>query len=240
MSSPVPLLRPPVPGGRSNSGTRTPRLTLGIPPSPSARPVSDNAAPPLPQDVPDLRPSSRPTLPKLSMNTPMGSQGALHQPALGLRLNTTPQPLSLNTAYDAVRSRSDSFHNASVPGSASSSTYSALSFAIGHKIQTPDPGSAISSAYSEGIGSTSMEREGSMGGLAIDLEALSLEKGRQLDVDDLDDDGWAAASDQKKILELGSLGEGAGGAVTRCILDGGKTVFALKVRPTIMHHETPL
>jgi mitogen-activated protein kinase kinase len=100
---------------------------------------------------------------------------------------------------------------------------------MGHKMQTPDPGSAISSVYSEGIGSSGMEREGSQGGLVLDFEALSLEKGRPLDVDDLDDDGWAAASDQKKILELGSLGEGAGGAVTRCILDGGKTVFALKV-----------
>jgi mitogen-activated protein kinase kinase len=74
-----------------------------------------------------------------------------------------------------------------------------------------------------------MERENSMGGLLPDLEKLSLEKGRPLDVEDLDDEGWRAASEQKKIIELGSLGEGAGGAVTRCILDGGKTVFALKV-----------
>jgi mitogen-activated protein kinase kinase len=75
-----------------------------------------------------------------------------------------------------------------------------------------------------------MEREGSMGGLLPDLEKLSLEKGRPLDVEDLDDEGWRAASEQKKVIELGSLGEGAGGAVTRCILQGGKTVFALKVR----------
>ena len=75
-----------------------------------------------------------------------------------------------------------------------------------------------------------MERENSMGGLIPDFEKLILEKGRPLDVEDLDDEGWRAASEQKKIIELGSLGEGAGGAVTRCILDGGKTVFALKVR----------
>lgn len=74
-----------------------------------------------------------------------------------------------------------------------------------------------------------MEREGSMNGLLVDLEQLSLEKGRPLDVDDLDDEGWRAASEQRKIMELGSLGEGAGGAVTRCILEAGKTVFALKV-----------
>jgi mitogen-activated protein kinase kinase len=97
----------------------------------------------------------------------------------------------------------------------------------GRQSSTPDPSSAISSIYSEAsIGGNSMDREDS---LSIDFEKLSLEKGRPLDVDDLDDEGWGAASDQKMIKELGSLGEGAGGAVTRCILEGGKTVFALKV-----------
>ena len=77
-----------------------------------------------------------------------------------------------------------------------------------------------------------MERENSLQGFSIlpDLEKLSLEKGRPLDVEDLDDAGWKAASKDSRIQELGSLGEGAGGAVTRCILKGGKTVFALKVR----------
>lgn len=73
-----------------------------------------------------------------------------------------------------------------------------------------------------------MEREGS-NHILPDLEKLSLEKGRNLDVEDLDDDGWRAASEQKKIVEVGSLGEGAGGAVTRCKLKGGKVEFALKV-----------
>ena len=93
---------------------------------------------------------------------------------------------------------------------------------------TPDPQSAISSVYSE-VGGTSMERDGSMSGLLLDLDQLSLEKGRPLDIDDLDDDGWRAASAKGKIHELGSLGEGAGGAVTKCILEGGKKIFALKV-----------
>lgn len=74
-----------------------------------------------------------------------------------------------------------------------------------------------------------MERDGSMNGLLPDLDKLSLDKGRALDVEDLDDEGWLAASEQKKIIELGSLGEGAGGAVTRCKLKDGTTVFALKV-----------
>lgn len=74
-----------------------------------------------------------------------------------------------------------------------------------------------------------MERDGSMNGLE-GFDKLSLERGRTLDVEELDDEGWRVASMEKRIEELGSLGEGAGGAVTRCMLKGGKTVFALKVR----------
>lgn len=240
MTSPVPLLRAPVPGGRSQSGSRTPKLTLGIPPSPSQRPLTQDGQPG--HEIPKFSLASQggpPKLslatpmgslashggpPKLSLATPMGSYGNVNQEGSSLR----PQIQPIST--DSARSRSDSFHN-SVPGSASSSTYSKISFEpMGQKSNTPDPSSAISSAYSEaGIGGTSMEREGSMGGLPLDFEKLSLEKGRPLEVEDLDDDGWAAASEQKKITELGSLGEGAGGAVTRCKLEGASTIFALKV-----------
>lgn len=94
-----------------------------------------------------------------------------------------------------------------------------------------DPGSATGSMYSSSSAhSIGMERENSMQGGLPDLEKLSLEKGRPLDVEDLDDSGWKAAKKEGRIVELGSLGEGAGGAVTRCVLKGGKTVFALKVR----------
>jgi mitogen-activated protein kinase kinase len=84
--------------------------------------------------------------------------------------------------------------------------------------------------YSErSDGGAGMERDGSMNGLEA-FDKLSLERGRTLDVEELDDDGWKVASMEKRIEELGSLGEGAGGAVTRCRLKDGKTVFALKVR----------
>ncbi|KAL9618934.1 MAG: hypothetical protein Q9160_006398 [Pyrenula sp. 1 TL-2023] len=238
MSSPAPLLRPPVPGERSNSGTRTPRLKLGIPPSPSVKPVSSDGHP-VPNDIPPLRPSSRPTAPKLSIATPMGNTTAFHDthPHANLR---QLQPLNIsaisgNNSDASNHSRSESFTNfdgkASGPASASSSQYSALSFLRNPQIGTPDPSSAISSVYSE-AGGVTMERDGSMNGLLPDLEKLSLEKGRPLDVEDLDDEGWLAASEQRKIVELGSLGEGAGGAVTRCMIQGGTTVFALKVITT--------
>lgn len=51
---------------------------------------------------------------------------------------------------------------------------------------------------------------------------------RKLDVEDLDGDGWTQVAQNNDIVELGRLGEGAGGSVTRCKLKHGKTVFALK------------
>ena len=111
------------------------------------------------------------------------------------------------------------------PSSASSASHSALSFANGTRQpgSTPDPASAISSVYShEGDKDPTQH-------VLPDLTKLSLEKGREVDVEDLDDEGWMAASKGGRIEELGTLGEGAGGAVTKCKLKGGKTVFALKV-----------
>lgn len=96
-----------------------------------------------------------------------------------------------------------------------------------------EPGSAapsISSAHS----GDAMGGDGS--GLEVDLAKLEIDVGHPLDVQDLDDLGWKAAKREGKIVELGSLGEGAGGAVTRCKLEGGKTVFALKVRETCDRH----
>ncbi len=73
-----------------------------------------------------------------------------------------------------------------------------------------------------------MEREGSLHGLEA-FDKLTLEKARTASVEELDDEGWRIASIEKRVIELGGLGEGAGGAVTRCMLKGCKTVFALKV-----------
>ncbi|KAN0079716.1 Protein kinase-like domain containing protein [Elaphomyces granulatus] len=239
MSSPAPLLKPPVPGSRNNS--RQPRLTLGIPLSPSVKPL-DNGISSL-SDVPQLlRPTGRPNPPQLRLATPMGSQET-PQERVPLYSDRTPaQPLggvsASGTSDASDNSRSGSFTNldgkVSGPGSASSSTFSALSFAMGLRPRpgTPDPSSAISSVISEREGGAAMERENSLNGILPDLDKLRLEKGRALDVEDLDDEGWLAASEQKKIVELGSLGEGAGGAVTRCLLKEGKTVFALKIITT--------
>ncbi|RAH55044.1 Pkinase-domain-containing protein [Aspergillus piperis CBS 112811] len=249
-SSPVPLLKPPVPGNRgNNSGSRPPKLTLGIPPSPNVRPVTGTGvpvataaaaapapAPAAPAEVPQLqRPAARPAPPQLRLKTPMGSSQNVQQ----VKSRPAPPPLATTGLNEPNgHSRSGSFTyldgKASGPASASSSNYSALSFAMGLRQphgSTPDPSSAIS-VYSDRESGVQMERDSSVNSLIPDLDKMSLEKGRPLDVDDLDDEAWLAASEQKKIVELGSLGEGAGGAVTRCKLKEGKTVFALKIITT--------
>ncbi|KKY13199.1 putative map kinase kinase [Diplodia seriata] len=54
-----------------------------------------------------------------------------------------------------------------------------------------------------------------MSGMVLpDLEKLQIDKGANLEPGDLDNAGWRAASKESLIEELGSLGEGAGGAVT--------------------------
>lgn len=231
MSSPAPLLRPPIPGGRQQSSSRAPRLGLSIPPSPNAKPVS--GASPLP--ALQLQQPSRPALPQLRLATPMGSNSTPHEqlnlqngrPQLQL---STGQSASGSSDNSAARSRAGSFGaldgRGSGPASAGSQL-SQLSSASQHAGSSMrDPASAVGSMYSER--GSDMEREGSLNGMP-DISQLSLEKGKTADVEDLDDAGWHVASAEGRIEELGSLGEGAGGAVTRCKLKGGTTFFALKV-----------
>jgi mitogen-activated protein kinase kinase len=61
-----------------------------------------------------------------------------------------------------------------------------------------------------------------------------------MDVEELPVEGWKRARETDRIIELGSLGEGAGGAVTRCTLKGGKTVFALKVCLRLVTYREPV
>ncbi|ATY65201.1 MAP kinase kinase [Cordyceps militaris CM01] len=234
MNAPAPLLRPALPGGRPG-GSRTPRLGLAIPPSPSVKPVSQGG-----QQAP-----GRPPLPTMNLATPMGSHITPYEQTP--RFNNCAQPgqsAGAGSESSAAHSRSGSFGpldgRNSNPTSAGSQ-FSALSFAsqlsqfgipVGRAQGTPDPVSAVGSMYSErSDGGVMMEREGSLQGLEA-FDKLSLEKARVGDVEDLDDEGWRIASMEKRIVEIGNLGEGAGGAVTRCTLKGGKTVFALKVITT--------
>jgi mitogen-activated protein kinase kinase len=73
-----------------------------------------------------------------------------------------------------------------------------------------------------------MERDNSLQGID-GFDKLAIERVREQDVEDLDEDGWRIVSQEKRVVEISTLGEGAGGAVTKCKLKGGKTMFALKI-----------
>lgn len=206
-----------MPGNRSTSGSRAPRLGLAIPPMANGKPLNN----PNPEAFPNAHPV-RPPLPQLRLATPMGSHST---PQTSSVPNGKPVvPLAtLQTGNlgggEGSHGRSDSSSlldsregRASGPTSAASQ-YSALSFAMGLRQPqgTPDPSSAAGSTYSDrggggSDGGSGMDREESMNGLP-DLDKLSLEKGRPLDVEDLDDAAWRAVSMEKRIVELGSLGE---------------------------------
>lgn len=213
MSSPAPLLRPPIPGARSQGGARTPRLGLSIPPSPHARPVVNGTS--------DGLTLQKPAPPRLHLSTPMGTS---HTPQEGRARPAVP-PLQIGlpsgaSANDSAHSRSASFE---VQPNGSASSYN-IGFPGLHR--GSDPISAISGGSES---APSMERENSSQPLP-DLEELAAKKGAPLDIEDLDDLGFKAASARGLVEEKDNLGEGAGGAVSKCVLKGGKTVFALKAR----------
>ncbi|KAL1836628.1 hypothetical protein VTJ49DRAFT_4862 [Mycothermus thermophilus] len=214
MSATPPLLRPAIPGSRP--GGRAPRLGLAIPPSPNAKPVG-NPAPP-----------QRPALPTLHLATPMHNAEQPSKPVLSLSL----QSASGGSESSAAHSRSGSFGPLDGRGSnptSAGSQYSALSFASQYGIgrQTGDPVSAVGSLYSNA--SESMDVDGET---LESFDEATREKARNADVEDLDEDGWKIVNLEKRIIELGNLGEGAGGAVTKCKLKGHNTVFALKIITT--------
>ncbi|KAF8466952.1 kinase-like domain-containing protein [Kalaharituber pfeilii] len=127
------------------------------------------------------------------------------RPALPQLRIATP-PVTSGVASDSTRRSSNA-----------ASQYSALSFAMGLKTQIQ--GSPESSDFAPVNGEENHRSKS-------DVDQSTL------DVEDLDDEGWRLAREQNRIIELGSLGEGAGGAVTKCQLKGGKTIFAMKIITT--------
>ncbi|KHN99484.1 MAP kinase kinase 1 [Metarhizium album ARSEF 1941] len=231
LSSPAPILRPAIPGGRSAG--RPPRLGISIPASPNVKPVGNQQ---------QVQPApSRPPLPTLHLATPMGTRVTPYEQPPGSQGIQPGQSADGGSESSAAHSRSGSFGpldgRASNPTSAGSQ-FSALSFASQYGIPvtraqgTPDPVSAVGSMYSErSEGCVSVDRDGSHQESGM-FAGWTMEKLKEADVEDLDDEGWRIASMNNLIEELGHLGEGAGGAVTRCRLKERKTVFALKVITT--------
>jgi mitogen-activated protein kinase kinase len=146
------------------------------------------------------------------LNTPQGPSRRPSRPALSL----APLPTTSSVSVDSQLTDNSKFD----PGYISSSAASSVSLSL----RTQDPTSATSGASPDTDGSLSMrELEQHLDTIKASLD------GRDPDVKDLDDEGWKIIARAGRIEELGSLGEGAGGAVTKCKLRGGNTTFALKV-----------
>jgi mitogen-activated protein kinase kinase len=202
--------------------TSPPRLGISIPSSPQVRP----AGTPNPTEAPPARP-----LPP-RLNPVAGSSSG--PPAAQSRRPRITIALPVDSSASISSEVTDSSRNGSLADGGSVSSPAASS-GSGH-IVARDSASAVASSPSGGGGSpraapAGEEKQMSMDELLEHLDAIKVSlDGREPDVADLDDDGWRAVSKSGRIIDLGYLGEGAGGAVTRCILKGGNTVFALKVR----------
>ncbi|KAI9672694.1 MAG: Protein kinase C signaling pathway involved MAPKK protein [Alyxoria varia] len=220
MASPAPLLRPPIPGSRSASGSRTPRLGLAIPPSPASKPVNPET-----MKTENITSSARPAPPSLRLATPSGGNATPQESRKGPQRGRLP-PLNIAGLSAGGSSETSENSRSGSSGEVAAGT-SMTNFAqMLRQTSSHEQLSAVSSSHSTG------GTDGNVDDLLPDLEKLSIDKGRPLDADDLDDAGWRVASRDGKIEEIGSLGEGAGGAVTRCRLKGAKTVFALKIITT--------
>lgn len=208
LSTGIPPTTPPPPGipplslkpQSAKRSAKGPRLTLGIPPASNQKPVDPVGIPPG-----GMHKAKRP--PELRLEMPMGASRPVAPP---LQVGTIPAGGSGSGGGggDGSRSRSGSFTTPISNNTDAASAASSISYPDGEMTLVTDSG---------------------VPSLVPDLDRLSLDMGRPLDVEDLDDEGWIAARAQNKIIELDVLGEGAGGAVTRCKLKDGKTVFALKV-----------
>lgn len=235
--NPPPPLRPALVSMRTASSNRMPRLGLAIPPPAAQKTVVNSQA------IPALEIPTRQALPKLSVVSPKDTSlptkrlPPLH---IGSISNRSLQDFSDDSSKTTGRPDSRTCSNATITtmttGGTGTTTASSYSINQTHTAKTSntDPMSGYSltstGAATTGGGVGSLEREDSLGNQTLpDLDKLAIDIGRPVDAEDLNDVGWKAAVKNKRIIELGSLGEGAGGAVTRCRLKDGNTVFALKV-----------
>lgn len=182
-------------------------MSTPAPPPPLLRPAVNS---------PSLQARQNARTPRLGLSIPNSPHANGGAPA-----GRGPPKLKLATPGNTGMAMAPPQHrrNGSISGAAPSSAasqYSALSFAMGLKNQvrgSPD----AAHAPLEGNSTDDAEKTGNN----QDFDSM--------DVEELPVEGWKRARETGRIVELGSLGEGAGGAVTRCMLKGGKTVFALKI-----------
>jgi len=170
-------------------------------------------------------------VPRLGLSIPGSAPPAVNgggRPGRGPPLLKLATPGNTGGLMGPPEHRRGGSISGAIPQSAKSQ-YNALSFAIGLRNQVRN--SPDASYTTNGTGS---------------IDDLNRRDGTEnedydnMDVEELPVEGWKRARETDRIIELGSLGEGAGGAVTRCTLKGGKTVFALKVCLRLVAYREPV
>lgn len=195
------------------------------------------SAPPLlrPPGVNNKNPKSpRLKLPTLAINTPPKltiDTSPNDSKASGLSTATTATTHSRNNSSSAsslLSSTANKFSNLDISDSANS-LYAYPPSSLSH---SPTPSTATSEA-SAGVFSADIIAEIDSSS-TYSIKQNGFEDGESTlqiqhkDVNDLDEEGWKIVSKKGEIIELGVLGEGAGGSVSRCKLKHGNTIFALK------------
>lgn len=195
MTSPAPLVRPPIPGSRNNSSNsaRAPRLGLSIPASPNIRPVASTGGL-NPNDV-----SERQAPPSLTLKTPQGR--TISSPAADHHKPTSRglTPLQIGVGSSVSGSSENSEHSGSVSENVGNIPVSASSSVSAINLSTvgSSPGATGSPATSyiekEGIG---MVPEKELDQLFSKLRV----ENPNLDAEDLDDTGWKSAAREVNIV----------------------------------------
>lgn len=199
----------------SSLSSSSPKLSSISPPVPYSSSSSNSTSLQIPQYYPPTSNISR-QQPSLSMNSGSSTSGPApfpfpvrHSPSFGnLNINT-----NIITSSIATNSIETAFGTTDVTmgGTEMDATDSRRSVAF------------ISTEQTSTISAPVPHNESQQAEVPVDYE-----KYKNLDVDDLGEEDWKEVAKAGAIEELGRLGEGASGSVTRCKLRGGSTVFALK------------
>ena len=245
----------------SNTMKKQNQNNLSIFPTNSTKNGSSSLSIPVPSPSPSLSPSRSPIslkkrpipppIPQLNMNiTPSGTPGTPATSSVSSAKQKRPPPLmnpnelSESMKNISIKSSSESSMTAPTPMnpkmvnniSANKSPYlrddvndSTDSYFSNILSTYEDKGSNGSTNTSSQKNSPLSTVNGTTGTPTETLDSMLSDK----DVDQLDESIWKYSNMRNQIVNLGMLGEGAGGSVAKCRLKTGNRIFALKTINTL-------
>ncbi|CAL9731186.1 MAP kinase kinase Mkk2p/SSP33 [Monosporozyma unispora] len=245
----------------SNTMKKQNQNNLSIFPANSTKNGSSSLSIPVPSPSPSLSPSRSPIslkkrpipppIPQLNMNiTPSGTPGTPATSSVSSAKQKRPPPLmhpnELSESMKNISIKSSSESSITAPTSMNPKMVNNISANKSPYLRddvndsTDSYFSNILSTYedkgSNGSTNTSSQKNsplstvnGTTGTPTETLDSMLSEK----DVDQLDESIWKYSNMRNQIVNLGMLGEGAGGSVAKCRLKTGNRIFALKTINTL-------